>query len=377
MINVHKFIICLSACQKLPTALILTLLGFMSANDLTAQDYRFSLGYSLKQYNLDITHNAAYSGNFGFTQKGFLDIEMERYFWHRFYLSIHGDFLLHNHGSVFLDGPVNFNHATFGTNLGIQWSRVSIYTGFHAGGVWNMLFKGNRIPDETTVWIRPNRTGSSFSIGYTVGAKYYLFKYLRLDAGFRFSSLFNNSFIPSDTDGEFPHASEIEIKPSSFTLGLSISIPLRNRKTSTGSRSSRNISRTPILSTGSLNFSSPLLGTAVITSPYGNRWTRPHQGIDLDANRGDDILAAADGVVIEARNARGYGRMVLIRHGSEYTTMYAHLNRLRVREGQRVKQGQVIGTAGDSGVATGVHLHFEIRRNGIPIDPSMYIRFQD
>jgi murein DD-endopeptidase MepM/ murein hydrolase activator NlpD len=97
--------------------------------------------------------------------------------------------------------------------------------------------------------------------------------------------------------------------------------------------------------------------------------------VDLDARRGDAVVAAASGVVIHAGALRGFGNTVIIRHGGSYTTTYAHLHRIQVREGQNVRRGDAIGTAGDSGAATGVHLHFELRRDGVPIDPQQYIRF--
>jgi opacity protein-like surface antigen len=366
VVSAHPFATALIIC--------IVILHFTTV-DLCAQNYRLSLGYSVQQYGLDITQNPAYEGDISFTQKGNLEFELERYFWHRFYLSIHGDYLLHNQESTFLSGPVNFNQVTIGFNLGIQWSRVGVYTGVHSGSFWNMRFKGNLDEDGSNVWIQPDGSRNSFSLGYTIGAKYYLLRYLRLDARYRFNHIQNDSFTAQDVNRQTPQASEIKINPSTFTFGVTVSIPLRNRGSGSSDRPRRRVTDTPLISASGLNFSSPVSGNAVITSPFGHRWTRPHEGIDLDANRGDNILAAADGVVIEARNARGYGRMVIIRHGSEYTTMYAHLDRLRVREGQRVKQGQVIGTAGDSGVATGVHLHFEIRRNGNPVDPSMYVRF--
>jgi murein DD-endopeptidase MepM/ murein hydrolase activator NlpD len=357
-------------------AMISLVIFLFTAVNLHAQNYRFSLGYSVQQYGLDISQNPSFGGDLSFTQKGNLELELERYFWHRFYYSIHGDYLLHNQESIFLSGPVNFNRATTGINLGLQWSRVGVYSGVHSGSFWNMRFKGILDEDETAVWIQPEGSGNSFSLGYTIGAKYYLFKYLRLDARYRFNRFQNNTFTARNVNGQTPQASEIKINPSTFTFGVTVSIPWRNRGTSSRNRPRRGPSSdTPIMSTEGLSFSSPVSGNSIITSPFGQRWTRQHEGIDLDAKRGDSILAAADGVVIEARNSRGYGRMVVIRHGTEYTTLYAHLDRVRVREGQRVQRGQVIGTAGDSGVATGVHLHFEIRRDGHPVDPAMYIRF--
>lgn len=97
---------------------------------------------------------------------------------------------------------------------------------------------------------------------------------------------------------------------------------------------------------------------------------RPHLGIDLAATKGTPILASQAGTVIYAgREFRGYGKMVLVESGDGWATLYAHFDKILVAEGQKVHQGEVIGAMGRTGRATGVHLHFEIRRDRGPIDP--------
>ncbi|WP_413574456.1 M23 family metallopeptidase [Bdellovibrio sp. HCB290] len=97
---------------------------------------------------------------------------------------------------------------------------------------------------------------------------------------------------------------------------------------------------------------------------------RPHLGIDLAAPKGTPILAAQGGTIIYAgREFKGYGKMVLIESGDGWATLYAHFDKILVSEGQRVRKGEVIGAMGRTGRATGVHLHFEIRKNRGPIDP--------
>lgn len=97
---------------------------------------------------------------------------------------------------------------------------------------------------------------------------------------------------------------------------------------------------------------------------------RPHLGIDLAAPKGTPILAAQAGTVIYAgREFRGYGKMVLVESGDGWATLYAHFDKILVAEGQRIRQGEVIGGMGRTGRATGVHLHFEIRKDRGPIDP--------
>jgi len=98
-----------------------------------------------------------------------------------------------------------------------------------------------------------------------------------------------------------------------------------------------------------------------------------HTGIDIDGRQGDVVRAAASGEVLYAGWLRGYGQIIIIDHGSDLTTVYAHLSRIGVQEGQGVTTGQQIGNVGQTGVATGSHLHFEVRVNGESRDPLRYL----
>lgn len=126
---------------------------------------------------------------------------------------------------------------------------------------------------------------------------------------------------------------------------------------------------------GTGNFTWPL-GSNLVTSEFGNRnaptagATSNHQGLDINAHEGDPIWAADGGTVAAAGYNSGYGNYVLIDHGNGYSTLYAHLSTTNVTKGQTVTQGETIGGAGHSGVATGDHLHLEIRQNGQQIDPT-------
>ncbi|HED17040.1 MAG TPA: peptidase M23 [Gammaproteobacteria bacterium] len=104
--------------------------------------------------------------------------------------------------------------------------------------------------------------------------------------------------------------------------------------------------------------------------PVLNR-IRAHKGVDYAASRGTPIRATGDGKIIYRGRKGGYGKAVIIRHGSRYTTLYAHMNNYnrKARLGSRVKQGQVIGYVGSSGLATGPHLHYEFRLNGVHRNP--------
>lgn len=123
-----------------------------------------------------------------------------------------------------------------------------------------------------------------------------------------------------------------------------------------------------------VNFSNPLKDTYV-TSEFGPRWNREHQGVDLDAGLRDKVFAAEQGVVVKAGAGRGYGKMVRIKHANGYETVYAHMNRISVREGDRIRKGDVVGQAGNTGTSSGVHLHFEIIKDGTHVNPLSYVRF--
>ena len=107
-----------------------------------------------------------------------------------------------------------------------------------------------------------------------------------------------------------------------------------------------------------------------ITSPFGPRWRRMHNGLDLKVNIGDTIVAAFDGKVrIVKYERRGYGKYVVIRHDNGLETVYGHLSKQLVEENQLVKAGEVIGLGGNTGRSTGSHLHFETRFLVIAINP--------
>jgi murein DD-endopeptidase MepM/ murein hydrolase activator NlpD len=115
--------------------------------------------------------------------------------------------------------------------------------------------------------------------------------------------------------------------------------------------------------TTSLQFAWPAQGK--LTSRFGRRWGRMHRGIDIAGPVGTPIYAAADGVVVDAGwHSGGYGNLVEVRHNDGTVTRYAHNSRLRVTNGQMVRQGQQIADMGSTGRSTGSHLHFEIRPQG-------------
>ena len=123
---------------------------------------------------------------------------------------------------------------------------------------------------------------------------------------------------------------------------------------------------------GAVRFLRPVHGP--ITSPFGMRWGRMHTGVDFGAPAGAPISAAGRGAVSFAGwNAGGYGNLVVIDHRLGYQTWYAHMSSVAVHVGQSVSGGTRIGYVGATGHATGPHLHFEVRHDGIPVDPAPYL----
>jgi murein DD-endopeptidase MepM/ murein hydrolase activator NlpD len=115
----------------------------------------------------------------------------------------------------------------------------------------------------------------------------------------------------------------------------------------------------------------PASGT--ITSGFGPRWGRMHEGIDIAGGSGSPIRAAASGTVIVAGWQGGYGNLVVIDHGGGLSTAYGHNSSIAVSVGQPVAQGQTIAGMGTTGHSTGVHCHFEVRVNGAAVDPMGYL----
>lgn len=138
-------------------------------------------------------------------------------------------------------------------------------------------------------------------------------------------------------------------------------------------------SANPVKYTGG-KFTWPVPGSQRVTSSYGYRIhpvykTRKfHTGIDIGAGYGLNIVASADGTVTMATTNGGYGKCIIINHGSGLTTLYGHCSTLLVSVGDKVTRGQIIAKVGSTGVSTGPHLHYEVRVNGATTDPIAYVK---
>lgn len=120
-------------------------------------------------------------------------------------------------------------------------------------------------------------------------------------------------------------------------------------------------------------FTQPAVG--VLTSGYGVRWGRNHNGIDIGADTGADVYAADGGVVTYAAVCGGYGNYIMIDHQNGYQTAYGHLDEILASDGDVVRAGQLIGKVGSTGNSTGPHLHFEVRAGDLFLDPLNYVTY--
>jgi len=127
----------------------------------------------------------------------------------------------------------------------------------------------------------------------------------------------------------------------------------------------------------------PVEGGKIVLQ-YGYKGEHPithkefiHGGIDIKAPEGTQVVSAGDGVIIKAANEKNWGNLVIIRHDEEHETWYAHLKDFTVKNGDMVYEGQVIGHVGTTGISTGPHLHFEVRKGGEKVNPEDYISFKD
>lgn len=169
--------------------------------------------------------------------------------------------------------------------------------------------------------------------------------------------------------------------PDKIYVGQRLQIPRNSgAQTVAVEPSTRSTSLPPLFSDESVHFPQDEfarfawpLREGRVTSGFGLRNGRFHDGIDISAPPGTAVLAAAGGQVIFSDALRGYGKVVIIRHSGGYITIYAHNSRNRVHDGQFVRRGQRVADVGSTGRVTGPHLHFEIRKNNLARNPLPYL----
>jgi murein DD-endopeptidase MepM/ murein hydrolase activator NlpD len=128
--------------------------------------------------------------------------------------------------------------------------------------------------------------------------------------------------------------------------------------------------------TGHKEFLWPVPSSTKVSSAFGKRWGKQHKGLDIAAQSGAHIWATNHGVVVYSGNELGgYGNLIVLAHRGGYFSVYGHNKENFVSKGQVVKKGEVIGRVGSTGKSTGPHLHFEIRREGLPINPIKFISY--
>jgi len=121
-----------------------------------------------------------------------------------------------------------------------------------------------------------------------------------------------------------------------------------------------------------MNFAWPVTG-GIVTSGFGRRGHGFHDGVDISAPAGTPVHAAQDGDVIYSDALRGYGNVIILRHAGGFATVYAHNQVNRAHERQHVRQGDIIGSVGDSGRTSGANLHFEVRQDNVALDPLEFL----
>jgi murein DD-endopeptidase MepM/ murein hydrolase activator NlpD len=258
---------------------------------------------------------------------------------------------------------------------------------------------------ENIQWESPANIQSSFTAAFKAGMEYHIFKNLSVKAKFFYNSFQHSELQPEYSSSLTPAVSNAQMAPFSAGLGISVSIPWKSDHNKgapprrapppspegpappepddqqTNQRDEQTqqqeqelppmVERPPESTPAQLSFVNPIPAQDIMTSYFGDQ--RMHEGLDINAEKGDDILAIAQGTVIKEGWSGRYGKRVVVRHPAGFKSIYAHLGSIDVEKGQAVDQGSRLGGAGNSGDSTGAHLHFELLRMDLPINPRRYI----
>lgn len=377
------------------------------------EDRRFSLGYEMRNYTFSYFRNNNYTGDFSLMKKGFLRAQYKYYLTKQFFMETGGAYLIPNQeGSFSATGPINFKAANLDLLMGLRWGKFSLFTGFEGGLLWDMRIKHQQ-PDGEFMWDAPSNVRSSFTGSFKVGMEYHLYKYLSIKGKFFYNKFQNATLEPNLQTANAPAVNTAKMAPFSAGIGISVNIPWkskynrgapppRTRATSSprpdgptadhsDSDDSENgddpvaktedeemtketppeVTRPPESTPAQLTFTNPLPARDIMTSPFGDQ--REHDGLDINAEKGDDIVSVAQGEVIYSDWAGSYGKLVKVEHPAGFVSLYSHLSEILVEKGDQVEKGEVVGYAGNTGRSTGPHLHFELLRMDLPINPRRYI----
>lgn len=164
-------------------------------------------------------------------------------------------------------------------------------------------------------------------------------------------------------------------KGKKYKAGESLFIPMRGGIITNHTRSRSIASVDYSKMRASSRFLWPVPSSGTISSTFGHRWGRNHEGIDIAARKGAYILAADSGVVVySGKELGGYGNITVVSHKDGFFTVYAHASKNYTSKGDKVHRGQVIAAVGSTGRSTGNHLHFEIRRDSKAFDPEKFFK---
>jgi len=193
-------------------------------------------------------------------------------------------------------------------------------------------------------------------------------RYVKLDKNYSVKKLAKMFEVPDWKIREFN-------KGKSFNRGSTIFIPFKGGVVAS-EHSGRSIASVNYKALRSASrFLWPVPSSKRVSSGYGKRWGRNHEGIDIAARRGAHIIAADDGVVVySGKELGGYGNITVVAHSDGFFTVYAHADKNFTRKGQKVHRGQVIAAVGSTGRSTGNHLHFEVRRDSHAFDPKKFFK---
>jgi len=372
------------------------------------EDRRLSLNYEMRGYAYSYQLNSNYSGGVNMFKKGFLRAEYKQYLSNHFFLSSSAGYLIPSTGgSFFSSGPISFQTANLDLLAGIRWGKVSLFTGIEGGLLWDIRIKSQNQSQEVA-WNSPQDVKSTFNGTFKAGMEYHIFKHLSVKAQFFYNTFQHNELEPDFQNPEIPSVNKAEFAPFSAGIGVSVSLPWKSRhnrgappprtrassqgtsQTTSGGQPAPNtgqntgdpqeepepelapvVERPADSTPAQLTFTNPIPARDIMTSPFGD--DRGHEGLDINANTGDPILSVAKGKVIDAGWASGYGNQVKVEHPGGFVSIYAHLSSVGVEVGDEVDVGTQLGEAGNTGFSSGAHLHFELLRMDMPINPRRYI----